>query len=193
PFASGTAVTLTATPAAGSTFTGWSGGCTGTANTCTVTMSAAQSVTATFTLQPFTLTLTKAGTRSGTLTSTPTRPPLRTTHPPPPAPPPPPRAAPQRPRGHVARHAGRRLDLHRLERWLHRHRHHLPRHDERRAVRDRDVHAPALHAHPEQRRHRIRHRHQHADRHLLRHDLLPALRYRHPRDVDPDLRPQLHT
>src|SRR5262249_56931830 len=72
-FTIGTAVTWTATPAAGSTFTGWSGGCTGTATTCPVTMSAAQSVTATFTLQPFTLTLTKAGTGSGTVTSTPTR------------------------------------------------------------------------------------------------------------------------
>ena len=46
--ASGTAVTLTAAPAAGSTFTGWSGACTGS-GTCLVTMTAAQSVTATFT------------------------------------------------------------------------------------------------------------------------------------------------
>ncbi len=50
-FASGTAVTLTATPAAGSTFTGWSGtgGCTGT-GTCALTMTAAKAVTAAFTL-----------------------------------------------------------------------------------------------------------------------------------------------
>jgi hypothetical protein len=47
-YPSGTQVTLTATPATGSTFAGWSGGgCTGT-GTCQVTMSAAQSVTATF-------------------------------------------------------------------------------------------------------------------------------------------------
>ena len=40
-YASGTAVTLTATPATGSTFAGWSGGgCTGT-GTCTVTVTAA--------------------------------------------------------------------------------------------------------------------------------------------------------
>jgi Ca2+-binding RTX toxin-like protein len=45
-----TAVTLSATPATGSTFTGWSGsGCSGT-GTCQVSMSAARSVTATFTL-----------------------------------------------------------------------------------------------------------------------------------------------
>jgi hypothetical protein len=46
-FAGGTSVTLTASAAAGSTFAGWSGACTGTAS-CMVTMSAAQSVTATF-------------------------------------------------------------------------------------------------------------------------------------------------
>ena len=51
-FAAGTTVTLTATPALGSTFTGWSGGgCSGT-GTCTVTMSSDQSVTATFGLVP---------------------------------------------------------------------------------------------------------------------------------------------
>jgi hypothetical protein len=47
-FASGTSVTLTATAFSGSTFTGWSGaGCSGT-GTCVVTMSATQSVAATF-------------------------------------------------------------------------------------------------------------------------------------------------
>ncbi len=69
-YTSGTSVTLSATPAAGSVFTGWSGACTGTAS-CVVTMSAAQSVTATFTLQTFNLTLTKAGAGSGTVTSSP--------------------------------------------------------------------------------------------------------------------------
>jgi uncharacterized repeat protein (TIGR02543 family) len=47
-FTSPTSVTLTAAPTGGSTFTGWSGDCTGT-GTCTVTMSADHSVTATFT------------------------------------------------------------------------------------------------------------------------------------------------
>jgi hypothetical protein len=47
----GTSVTLTATPGAGSTFTGWTGACTGT-GTCTVTLSQATSVTATFSGTP---------------------------------------------------------------------------------------------------------------------------------------------
>jgi phospholipase C len=46
-FASGTAVTLSAAPATGSTFTGWSGACSGT-GACSVTLSANASVTATF-------------------------------------------------------------------------------------------------------------------------------------------------
>ena len=50
-FDSGTAVTLTATAANGSTFGGWSGACTGT-GTCTVTLTAARTVTATFTAVP---------------------------------------------------------------------------------------------------------------------------------------------
>src|SRR5439155_1224376 len=59
-------------PAAGSTFSGWSGGaCSGT-GACTVTVSAATTVTATFNLQTFTLTVTPAGAGSGTVTSAPT-------------------------------------------------------------------------------------------------------------------------
>jgi len=47
-FATGTAVTLTAAPTAGSTFTGWSGACSGT-GTCAITLNANATVTATFT------------------------------------------------------------------------------------------------------------------------------------------------
>jgi hypothetical protein len=46
--ASGTNVTLTATPAAGQTFTSWGGACSGSSRTCSLTMNAARSVTATF-------------------------------------------------------------------------------------------------------------------------------------------------
>ena len=73
-FASGTSVTLTATPAAGSTFAGWSGACSGTAATCTVSMTAARSVTATFTgsgTTSYPLSVSKAGTGGGTVYSTP--------------------------------------------------------------------------------------------------------------------------
>ena len=70
-FSEGTVVTLTATPAAGSTFTGWSGGkCSGT-GACQVTMSAAESVTATFTTITHKLTISMSGTGSGSVTSSP--------------------------------------------------------------------------------------------------------------------------
>jgi len=66
----GTVVTLTATPVAGNLFAGWSGDCTGT-GTCQVTMSQARNVTATFTVVSRTLTVTKAGTGTGKVTSAP--------------------------------------------------------------------------------------------------------------------------
>jgi hypothetical protein len=62
-----TPVTLTATPQSGSTFTGWSGACTGT-GACIVTMDAARSVTANF-VPIFLLTVSRSG--SGTVTSNP--------------------------------------------------------------------------------------------------------------------------
>ncbi len=66
----GTAVTLTAAATAGSTFVGWSGACTGT-GACTVTIDAAKSVTATFDLQTFTLSASRTGNGTGTISSTP--------------------------------------------------------------------------------------------------------------------------
>jgi hypothetical protein len=60
-YAANTLVTLTATPATGSTFSGWSGACVGNTNTCAVTMSQAQSVTATFAAPSCSSQLIKVG------------------------------------------------------------------------------------------------------------------------------------
>jgi hypothetical protein len=68
-FDDGTSVSLTATPATGSVFAGWSGACSGT-GTCQVSMTQARSVTATFTLIP-TFPLTVFGAGNGTVTSNP--------------------------------------------------------------------------------------------------------------------------
>ena len=67
------AVTLTATPAPGFVFAGWAGACTGTARTCTVTMNQSQNVQATFNpaVTNFVLSLTKRGTGSGSIVSSP--------------------------------------------------------------------------------------------------------------------------
>src|ERR1039457_348580 len=70
----GTKVTLTEKAETGSTFAGWSGGgCSGTASTCEVTMSVAESVTATFNLAvtEYKLKVIKAGSGTGTVTSSP--------------------------------------------------------------------------------------------------------------------------
>ncbi len=65
----GTVVTLTATPAVGSRFVGWSGACTGS-GACSVTMDAAKSVTADFIALRH-LTVAKSGPGSGAVTSAP--------------------------------------------------------------------------------------------------------------------------
>ena len=64
---SGTLVTLTATPAAGYAFTGWSGDLTGSTNPTTITMDADKTVTATFTAIP-TYTLAPSAGTGGTIT-----------------------------------------------------------------------------------------------------------------------------
>ena len=64
-FNAGTMQTLTATPATGYTFTGWSGDATGTTNPLSVTMTANKNITATFTINKYTLATTVVG--SGTL------------------------------------------------------------------------------------------------------------------------------
>ncbi|TCT21397.1 InlB B-repeat-containing protein [Thiobaca trueperi] len=68
-YVSGANVTLTPKPATGHVFSGWSGGCSGTAK-CVVAMSAAKTVTATFKVAPkYTLTVKHGG--GGTITSAP--------------------------------------------------------------------------------------------------------------------------
>lgn len=70
-----TAVILSARAGRGSTFSGWSGPCSGTGS-CVVTMDSAKSVTATFSAggggSTLTLTVSKSGTGSGLVSSTPT-------------------------------------------------------------------------------------------------------------------------
>jgi hypothetical protein len=69
----GTVVTLTAAPDTGSTFTIWTGCDSVAGATCTVTINASRSVTATFTLQRFVLSAKKVsplGLGNGTITST---------------------------------------------------------------------------------------------------------------------------
>ena len=70
-FTANSVVTLTAAADAGFAFTGWSGACSGT-GTCSVTMSAAQSVTAVFSVPPqYQLTLYKSGSGTGAVSSSP--------------------------------------------------------------------------------------------------------------------------
>jgi len=72
-YGANTMVTLTATPALDSTFTGWSGACSGKNTTCTVTMNSSKQTSATFTpAEPspsYVLTVNKPGTGNGTVTS----------------------------------------------------------------------------------------------------------------------------
>jgi hypothetical protein len=69
-FIDGDVVTLTATASAGSSFSGWTGDCSGT-GTCALAMGADHSVTATFESDK-TLTVVKSGKGSGSVVSSPT-------------------------------------------------------------------------------------------------------------------------
>ena len=75
-YLAGTVVTLTAAPATDAVFVGWSGdACGGSSSlTCDVTMDRTKSVTATFALKQFALTLKKDGTGSGAITASPSLP-----------------------------------------------------------------------------------------------------------------------
>ncbi len=72
-FPNGTSIALSATPAAGSTFAGWGGACAGTGG-CALIVNANKSLIANFVIRTttfYTLTLTRYGTGSGTVTSVP--------------------------------------------------------------------------------------------------------------------------
>jgi hypothetical protein len=69
-YTSVTGVTLTAHPEGSAAFAGWSGACTGSALTCTLTMDRSRSVTATFTNKPV-LIVKADGNGQGTVMSTP--------------------------------------------------------------------------------------------------------------------------
>ena len=69
PYASGTGVTLSAAPASGWNFSGWSGSCSGTGS-CTVTMNSAATASATFTQNATSYALIVSAIGSGTVTST---------------------------------------------------------------------------------------------------------------------------
>jgi hypothetical protein len=68
-YASGATVTLAAAAASNSTFTGWSGACTGTAS-CVVSMSAARSVVAGFALNTYAITATANPAAGGSVNCT---------------------------------------------------------------------------------------------------------------------------
>ncbi len=68
-YTSNTSVTLTAKPNSKSYFVGWSGACSGTSTTCTVSMDAAKDATANFALITYDLTVLKQGL--GKITSSP--------------------------------------------------------------------------------------------------------------------------
>jgi hypothetical protein len=70
PYNVDSVVTLTATPAADSVFTGWSnGGCSGT-EPCPVDVDAAKTVTATFNLKKYALSVSRNGTGTGSVITT---------------------------------------------------------------------------------------------------------------------------
>ena len=70
-FKKGATVTLTATQAAGSTFSGWSGCTSSSGRACRVTMTSAKNVTAAFTVGTYALAISRMGTGKGTVTSSP--------------------------------------------------------------------------------------------------------------------------
>lgn len=70
-FSANSSVTLTATASAGGSFTGWGGACTGSTSTCTISMDAARSVTASFSAAAGTRLVALSKSGQGSVVSTP--------------------------------------------------------------------------------------------------------------------------
>ena len=70
-FDAGTSVTLTAVPASGSSFAGWSGACSGSSGTCTVVLNQPTTVAAGFHVIPLLLTVSETTAGAGVVTSNP--------------------------------------------------------------------------------------------------------------------------
>jgi phospholipase C len=70
-FNTGSSVTLTATPAAGNSFNGWTGACSGSSTTCALVLNAASSVAASFNATRVQLSVSETGSGTGTITSNP--------------------------------------------------------------------------------------------------------------------------
>ena|GEM_PF-1349164 len=68
-FLDGSQVVLTATPVSGATFVGWTGACSGTTNSCTVTMAGDQSVGAAFVGAPATVVVSSGSPQSTTVST----------------------------------------------------------------------------------------------------------------------------
>jgi len=71
-YALNTQVALTATASADSVFTGWGGACTGATESCQISMSQAQNVTANFAIRKVKLDIMKTGNGTGSIISDPT-------------------------------------------------------------------------------------------------------------------------
>jgi uncharacterized repeat protein (TIGR01451 family) len=71
PYTTGTGLTLTATPAADSAFAGWSGDCAGSSPATLITVDSDKGCVAAFDLITHTLSITRSGKGTGTVTSSP--------------------------------------------------------------------------------------------------------------------------
>jgi Divergent InlB B-repeat domain len=70
-FKVGTSITLTAAPASGNSFAGWSGACSGSSRTCTVLLNQVTTLVAGFQATPLQLTVSESASGGGVVASNP--------------------------------------------------------------------------------------------------------------------------